>query len=86
MSEKEKVKKKRLPFARRLKMLMDEKSMSLYQMGEVCGLEYKTIWRYTHGESSPNIERLIDIATSLEVSTDYLLGLTEERELVKNGR
>lgn len=45
---------------------------------EILGLGNTTIYKYEKGISSPNDSNLQALAKLLKVSTDYLLGLTDE--------
>ncbi len=48
------------------------------KLSELIGLGSRQIWRYEKGETVPDADVLADIARALNVSADYLLGLTDE--------
>ena len=64
-------------FAQRLKEIMKEKKISGKELAEGANTTEATISRYISGKRSPEIlEVLKNAAKFLGVSTDYLLGLT----------
>lgn len=63
-------------FRKRLKGLLLERGISQKQLAEKAKTTEATISRYLTGKNTPNIEILGDIATALDVSSDYLLGLS----------
>ena len=64
-------------FAQRLKEIMKEKKISGKELAEGANTTEATISRYVSGKRSPEIlEVLKNAAKFLGVSTDYLLGLT----------
>lgn len=48
------------------------------KLSEIVGIGSRQIWRYENGENVPDADVLAAIATTLGVSADYLLGLTDE--------
>jgi transcriptional regulator with XRE-family HTH domain len=62
----------------RLRKLREEKDFSQEKLAEYLGIGQQQIWRYENGETKPNTEILAKIAKALDVSADYLLGLTDE--------
>lgn len=72
--------------AQRLKELREEKRWSKTEVADQ--LRIKTLSTYAnweYGIRSPDYDTLIKIAKLYGVSTDYLLGLTDWREPVKEG-
>ena len=67
-------------FRQRLQMLREKRQMSRKLLSELCGLSSDVIRRYERGEADPRIESLILIADFFEVTTDYLLGRTDEEK------
>lgn len=66
------------PFPSRLRQLMQERGYTQQQLAnELSGMQRSTIAGYVTGQSSPDFERLVQIADFFNVSTDYLLGRTE---------
>jgi len=47
------------------------------QLAQKLGTDVKQISRWESGKFSPNLETLVQIASVLNVSADYLLGLTD---------
>ena len=48
------------------------------ELANQTGIPIPNLSRIEHGRQSIYIERLRDLATALNVSTDYLMGLTED--------
>ena len=65
-------------FRQRLQKLREKKRISRRVLSELCGLSSDAIRRYERGEAEPRIDSLILIADFFEVTTDYLLGKTDE--------
>lgn len=65
-------------FRQRLQKLREKKRISRRVLSELCGLSSDAVRRYERGEAEPRIESLILIADFFEVTTDYLLGKTDE--------
>ena len=64
-------------FSLRLKEAMERKGVNGRQLAEETAATEATVSRYLSGARNPeNFEILASIARFLEVSTDYLLGLT----------
>jgi len=62
----------------RLKQLREQLGLSQRQLALHLGLGEKQIWRYENDTHSPSSEHLILISKLLHVSTDYLLGQTDD--------
>ena len=67
------------PFAKRFRFLMDnaEPKLSQEQLGKAIGVSKSAIAFYRDGRSLPDYSNLIKIAQYYNVTTDYLLGLTD---------
>lgn len=63
-------------FALRLKNLMDD-TTTQQQLADVLNITRQTVSLYLNGSSLPPIEKLVEIANYFNVSTDYLLGLSD---------
>ena len=63
-------------FATNLRECMKAKGESQTSLADKIGVKRQTVSLYMNGQSSPNTEILTDIANALEVSADYLLGLS----------
>lgn len=65
-------------FARILKQTLDERGITQKWLADAADTKEATISRYITGvNKSPNVEILINIAKALNVSTDYLLGISD---------
>ncbi|MGI6248455.1 MAG: helix-turn-helix domain-containing protein [Acutalibacteraceae bacterium] len=65
-------------FAKTLKRILDERGISQKWLADAADTKEATISRYVTGvNKSPNVEILANIAKALNISTDYLLGLTD---------
>ena len=67
----------------KIKELADKHGISLNILEEKLGFSRNTI--YNMKKSTPNIERVSKIADYFNVSTDYLLGRTENPNIAKDG-
>lgn len=61
-----------------LKTLRIKSNMSQAELAERLGISRSAVSSYENGTRSPNHEILIKLATIFNVSTDYLLGRTDE--------
>ncbi|ACM61504.1 helix-turn-helix protein [Caldicellulosiruptor bescii] len=59
-----------------LKDLRMQKKMSRQELAKMLELSESAIAKYEEGQRSPDLNTLIKIAKFFDVSTDYLLGLT----------
>ena len=50
-------------------------------MADILGLKLRGYQEYEYGNAYPTVPGLIQIAKFFDVSTDYLLGLTDKREV-----
>lgn len=64
-------------FCERLKDLRQEQNLSYRQLGKNTGFSDNSIRRWENGTCTPNIDELITLAKYFNVSTDYMLGLTD---------
>ncbi|MBQ3031395.1 MAG: helix-turn-helix transcriptional regulator [Anaerotignum sp.] len=69
-----------LLFAKRLRELRKEKGLSQVELGEWLGYGYTAISSYETGRNEPSYTDLIRICEVLDVSADYLLGISHIRE------
>lgn len=67
----------------KIKELADKQGVSLNMLEENLGFSRNTI--YNMKKSTPNVERVSKIADYFNVSTDYLLGRTENPNIAKDG-
>ena len=68
-------------FSYRLTVLLDENNMSQTQLAKKIGTTNVTICRYLTGERTPRIEIAAKIAAVFNVSLDYLLCLSDNKEI-----
>ncbi|NMA64474.1 MAG: helix-turn-helix transcriptional regulator [Syntrophomonadaceae bacterium] len=61
----------------RLQQILDKKKMQQKDLAETIGQKPSSISNYITGNSSPPIDVLGDICRALNISADYLLGLTD---------
>lgn len=66
-------------FAKRLQQLLEEKEMTQRELAARAQVTDVTISRYLSGERKPRIEIINKIAEVLNVTTDYLLGRSDEK-------
>lgn len=66
-------------FAKRLKQLREEQGFSQAQLGEKIGISRGSVSYYENKSRIPDIEILEKLATFFNVSSDWLLGLTNIR-------
>jgi transcriptional regulator with XRE-family HTH domain len=65
-------------FELRLKNVLSERNMMQKELAEKIGVNEMAISRYIHGSRIVSVSILIEICKVLNVSADYLLGLSEE--------
>lgn len=58
----------------RIKMLRERERMSREDLAKEIGVSYSAIAMYERGEREPDSEKLLKIAETFNVTTDYLLG------------
>ena len=69
-----------LLFANRLRELRKEKGLSQVGLGEHLGYGYTAISSYETGRNEPSYTDLIRICEILDVSADYILGISDIRK------
>jgi transcriptional regulator with XRE-family HTH domain len=62
----------------RLRQIREDRGYSQRELGRLCNLGANQINRYENGITDPTIHTLKSIADQLEVSTDYLLGVSDD--------
>lgn len=70
-------------FGRRLKELRLDKKINQAELGEIIGISPSTVGMYEREQRFPDKDTLGKIADYFEVSVDYLLGRTDERNINK---
>ncbi len=62
----------------KLNEILAKRGVLQKELAEHIGVPANTISYYLSGERSPDLEKLIEISKFLNISTDYLLGLSDE--------
>ncbi len=62
----------------RIREIREGRGMSQTELAQRCGLGEKGIWRYENGQGDPSADILTRIARELDISADYLLGLSDK--------
>ncbi len=70
----------------RLKTLRKEIKMSQSDIGEILGIMQTVYSRYERGAGTIPVEHLLKLADLYNVSTDYILGRTNQRGSDENNR
>lgn len=68
-------------FGQRLNQLRKELGLNQKQLAEALQMNNRTLNHYETGLREPDFDMLIMFADFFNVSTDYLLGRTENREI-----
>jgi len=63
----------------RVKRLREGKNLTQKEVSELLEIGEKEIWRYKNEPSNPTSSKLTKLALFFNVSTDYLLGLTDNK-------
>lgn len=66
-------------FACRLSAVIEERGISQQKAADLVGVNQSMIWFYCNARAEPRFAALTSIAKEFDVSTDWLLGLTDER-------
>lgn len=67
-------------FGERLKIIRKQAGLSQKSLASLLQVSQQSVWKWEMNESSPNPETVAKIAKIFHVSSDYLLGLTEQEE------
>lgn len=65
-------------FTDRIQLLKINKKLLQKEIAEAVGISVRTYQRYETGERTPDTDTLIKLADYFDVSTDYLLGRTDD--------
>lgn len=68
-------------FGTRLKALRKEKKVKQTEMAEAMGLAPRNYQRMEYGKTNVTATTLLFLCDYFQVSADYLLGLTDDREI-----
>lgn len=69
-----------IPLGDKLRDLRNERNLSQAQLAKRIGVTNSTIALYETGDRLPSLPRLIALSKSLGVTTDYLLGVSEQKD------
>jgi transcriptional regulator with XRE-family HTH domain len=61
----------------RLQMVRVQRGFTQQELAKLCGIGSKQIWRYENKQGDPSADHTARIARYLQVSADYLLGLSD---------
>lgn len=64
-------------FKDRFNEVLKQTDLKQKDIAEQCGIHPSCITQYKTGESEPTLKTLFDLCRILNVSSDYLLGLSE---------
>lgn len=67
-----------VPFSKRLQEARNRKKLRQIDAAEHFEIAYRTYQNYEGGQRRPDYEMLVAFADFFDVTTDYLLGRTEE--------
>ena len=70
------MKAQRVPFGSRLNIVLRAKKMRKKDLAELISVSDSNVSKYLYEKTFPSLPTLVLIAKTLNVSTDYLLGLT----------
>ncbi|MCZ8216057.1 MAG: helix-turn-helix transcriptional regulator [Cyclobacteriaceae bacterium] len=73
-------------FAERLKLIRKEKGLTAYQLGKKTGISESAIRKYENSESAPSHEIIFKLCTYLNISSDYLIGLGNNKGISPTAR
>lgn len=62
----------------RLRLLRNEKNLTQQQVADALGIERSLYARYEYGSRTPPVDNLIKLSEFFNVTTDYLLELSDE--------
>ena len=65
-----------MDFKERLKKALDLRGMTAYQLSVKTSISRSSICLYLQGKRTPKTEQIYRMASALEISVSYLLGLT----------
>ena len=69
-----------MTFSDNLKKLRKENKLTQLALSQALNVDVMTISRYERGDMDPSITALAKIANYFNVSSDYLLGISDVRE------
>jgi transcriptional regulator with XRE-family HTH domain len=67
-------------FGQRLRLLRERKGLVQKQISDFLGVSESTVGKYENDQRTPPPDTITKLATYFNVSTDYLLGVSNERK------
>ncbi len=74
-----------MKFGERIRMARDRLGISRDEMAKRLQLKYSTLAKYETSEREPDFATLVELARTLRVSTDYILGYVEAPRGARRG-
>lgn len=71
-------------FGKRLRECREAKKLSQQELGKLLNTSYTVIGKYERDEMKPSIEVARNIAKHIQTTVGYLLGETEEMDVLKD--
>lgn len=68
-------------FSKRLKEVMKERKISATKLGKQIGVTRQAICGYINGGTNHGVNKVKDMCLALDVSCDYLLGLSDKKNI-----
>ena len=65
-------------FSQRLKELRIEHGMTQQKLANLLNIKQQSYIRYEYGTGEPSLDTLINLAQIFDVTTDYLLGISDD--------
>ena len=62
-------------YGKRLRDLRQERGLTQKQLAEMLCITQSTVGKYEREELQPNVDIILKICATLEISSDYLLGI-----------
>lgn len=72
-------------FGVRLRQTREDRGLSRTALAKKLGVSKETIYRYENNIQSPSLDRTKQLAVTLRISVDYLLGLDNEYSVKFSG-
>lgn len=67
-------------FSERLKLLREEKGMTLIVLSDSAKIGLSTLSQYENMVRSPKFPQIVKLCLFFDVTSDYLMGLSDERK------
>jgi len=71
--------------ADRLRIVREEKGLSLRALAKELNIHFSTLGSYEQGRRKPDVDTLKTLAEYFGVSTDYLLGVVDDPKVMLKG-